>query len=151
MSIVLPGELVPAQHVNLKLGPGLLQISNPKGSQPIISTRAGCLNHSANGSKWWVESNSRRVSILCLLILFSFAEDNWMYSMSLLHRNLWWVLLRLGAERDGESTSDLHILHYWTDWLSKVLQNETNPISRYIVFSPTPYEVFISEYNRLDP
>ncbi|KAH7921325.1 hypothetical protein BV22DRAFT_1114479 [Leucogyrophana mollusca] len=60
MSIVLPGERVPAQHVNLKLGPGLLQLSNSKGESPIISTRSGSLNHSANRSKWWVENNSRR-------------------------------------------------------------------------------------------
>ncbi|KAE9391030.1 exosome complex exonuclease RRP40 [Gymnopus androsaceus JB14] len=60
MSIVLPGERVPAQHVNLKLGPGLLQSSNASSSRSIISTRAGTLNHSANGSKWWIESNSRR-------------------------------------------------------------------------------------------
>ncbi|KIK57246.1 hypothetical protein GYMLUDRAFT_75747 [Collybiopsis luxurians FD-317 M1] len=65
MSIVLPGENVPAQHVNLKLGPGLLQSSNAsssthRASSSIISTRAGTLNHSANGSRWWVESNSRR-------------------------------------------------------------------------------------------
>ncbi|KAI9573609.1 hypothetical protein HD554DRAFT_2202276 [Boletus coccyginus] len=42
-SIVLPGELVPAQHVNLKLGPGLRQLSAhrvPSNTQPIISTRA---------------------------------------------------------------------------------------------------------------
>ncbi|SJL07489.1 related to Exosome complex component rrp40 [Armillaria ostoyae] len=62
MSIVVPGEHVPAQHVNLKLGPGLIQLSQasatPKSS--IISTRAGTLHHSANGSKWWVESNARR-------------------------------------------------------------------------------------------
>ncbi|KAK0439744.1 hypothetical protein EV421DRAFT_821249 [Armillaria borealis] len=61
MSIVVPGEHVPAQHVNLKLGPGLIQLSQtstPKSS--IISTRAGMLQHSANGSKWWVESNARR-------------------------------------------------------------------------------------------
>ncbi|KAF9242525.1 hypothetical protein BU15DRAFT_43817 [Melanogaster broomeanus] len=65
-SIVLPGEYIPAQHVNLKLGPGLLQLSthqaSAKGrsSQSIISTRAGALNYSANKSKWWVEGNSRR-------------------------------------------------------------------------------------------
>lgn len=75
-NIVLPGELVPAQHVNLKLGPGLLQISSQspkgKGSAPtIISTRAGTLCHSANKSKWWVESNSRRVSILFHLFRLS--------------------------------------------------------------------------------
>ncbi|EDR13339.1 uncharacterized protein LACBIDRAFT_188180 [Laccaria bicolor S238N-H82] len=57
MSVVLPGEEVPAQHVNLKLGPGLLQVP---GAGSIISTRAGILNHSANRSKWWVESNSKR-------------------------------------------------------------------------------------------
>ncbi|KIJ64530.1 hypothetical protein HYDPIDRAFT_89965 [Hydnomerulius pinastri MD-312] len=65
-SIVLPGERVPAQHVNLKLGPGLLQLSSLQGpvkgsnSQLIASTRAGTLNHSTNKSKWWVEGNSRR-------------------------------------------------------------------------------------------
>ena len=35
--VVLPGELVDAKHPNLKLGPGLLQLSD--GS--IISTKAG--------------------------------------------------------------------------------------------------------------
>ncbi|KAJ7600774.1 exosome complex exonuclease RRP40 [Mycena floridula] len=55
MSIVLPGENIPAQHVNLKLGPGLIQASDK-----IVSTRAGILNHNPNGSKWWIESNSRR-------------------------------------------------------------------------------------------
>ncbi|KAG6854120.1 hypothetical protein C0991_010284 [Blastosporella zonata] len=58
---VLPGTTVPAQHVNLKLGPGLLQRSGAGEAGPsIVSTRAGTLNHSSNGSKWWVESNSRR-------------------------------------------------------------------------------------------
>ncbi|KAF8442933.1 hypothetical protein L210DRAFT_862064 [Boletus edulis BED1] len=63
-SIVVPGEHVPAQHVNLKLGPGLLQLSahraQPPNSHLIISTRAGQLDHSANKSRWWVECNSRR-------------------------------------------------------------------------------------------
>lgn len=66
MSIVLPGETVPAQHVNLKLGPGLQQLSNAEGSTSVVSTRAGELQHSANGSKWWVESNARRVSVFIL-------------------------------------------------------------------------------------
>ncbi|KAF8073732.1 hypothetical protein FPV67DRAFT_1410664 [Lyophyllum atratum] len=58
---ILPGTSVPAQHVNLKLGPGLLQSSSANEAGPsIIATRAGTLNHSSNGSKWWVESNSRR-------------------------------------------------------------------------------------------
>ncbi|TDL23304.1 hypothetical protein BD410DRAFT_769226 [Rickenella mellea] len=60
MSVTLPGENVQAQHKNLKLGPGLLQLPNPLGPSTIITTRAGILEHSANGSKWWVESNSRR-------------------------------------------------------------------------------------------
>jgi exosome complex component RRP40 len=64
MSIVLPGEQVPAQHVNLKLGPGLLQLSS-EGS--IVATKAGALNHSTNKSKWWIESNSRRVCIFLSL------------------------------------------------------------------------------------
>ncbi|GLB38361.1 putative KH domain containing protein [Lyophyllum shimeji] len=58
---VLPGTGVPAQRVNLKLGPGLLQNRDANEAGPsIITTRAGTLNHSANGSRWWVESNSRR-------------------------------------------------------------------------------------------
>jgi len=60
MTLVLPGENVPAQHVNLKLGPGLLQVSSVGEGSSIVSTRAGDLNHSANRSKWWIESNSRR-------------------------------------------------------------------------------------------
>lgn len=62
-SVVLPGEYIPAQHVNLKLGPGLLQLSATRVSssqQPVVATRAGILNHSTNKSKWWVEGNSRR-------------------------------------------------------------------------------------------
>ena len=55
--VVLPGEPVDAKHPNLKLGPGLLQLSD--GS--TISTKAGTLCHNQNRSKWWVESNSRRV------------------------------------------------------------------------------------------
>ncbi|KAF9488398.1 hypothetical protein BDN71DRAFT_1477935 [Pleurotus eryngii] len=67
MSIILPGEHVPAHHVNLKLGPGLLQLSNPDKRRGIadeglgiISTKAGTLHHSTNESKWWIENNSRR-------------------------------------------------------------------------------------------
>lgn len=59
--IILPGEQVNASHAKLKLGPGLTEISEPSGSSKIVSTRAGIVKHSSNGSKWWVESNSRRV------------------------------------------------------------------------------------------
>ena len=64
MSIVLPGDHVAARHANLKLGPGLQQLSKAgvKSEMPVIATRAGGLHFSANRSKWWVESNSRRVS-----------------------------------------------------------------------------------------
>jgi len=54
--VVLPGEAVDAKHPNLKLGPGILQLSD--GS--TISTKAGTLCHNQNRSRWWVESNSRR-------------------------------------------------------------------------------------------
>ncbi|TFY83104.1 hypothetical protein EWM64_g913 [Hericium alpestre] len=60
MFLVLPGEHVPAKHVNLKLGPGLQQESTPEGDNVVVSTRAGTLQHSANNAKWWVESNARR-------------------------------------------------------------------------------------------
>ncbi|KAF8967132.1 hypothetical protein BDZ97DRAFT_1903534 [Flammula alnicola] len=63
MSTVLPGDHIPAQHVNLKLGPGLLQVSSVTSEgtdSTVIATRAGELNYSSNRSKWWIESNSRR-------------------------------------------------------------------------------------------
>ncbi|KAF8231757.1 exosome complex exonuclease RRP40 [Tricholoma matsutake] len=61
MTTVLPGTHVPAQHAKLKLGPGLFQASNTNGAgSSVVTTRAGVLKHSSNGSKWWVESNSRR-------------------------------------------------------------------------------------------
>lgn len=63
MTFVLPGEHVPAQHVNLKLGPGLQQESNVDQQSTIISTRAGELKHSANNKQWWVESNAWRVRL----------------------------------------------------------------------------------------
>lgn len=63
MALVLPGESVPVQHINLKLGPGLQQTPTPEGSNVVVSTRAGCLEHSKNGARWWVESNARRVSL----------------------------------------------------------------------------------------
>ncbi|KAK2463315.1 hypothetical protein APHAL10511_004626 [Amanita phalloides] len=67
--IIFPGERVPASHVNLKLGPGLLQTTNPdstpsdvgtKDKPFIIATKAGELKQSANGKQWWVDNNSRR-------------------------------------------------------------------------------------------
>ncbi|TFK20421.1 exosome complex exonuclease RRP40 [Coprinopsis marcescibilis] len=64
MAFVLPGQEVPAKHVNLKLGPGLLQQSNYTTSEDsestVISTKAGTLQHSGNRSKWWVEGNAKR-------------------------------------------------------------------------------------------
>lgn len=66
MSLVLPGEHVPAQHVNLKLGPGLLQSSSTQGQAAIVSTRAGEVMNNPKGNKWWIEGNSRRVSVLMM-------------------------------------------------------------------------------------
>lgn len=60
ITLTLPGDTVDAHHANLKLGPGLLQVPNSVGESSIICTRGGVLKHSANKSKWWVESNSRR-------------------------------------------------------------------------------------------
>ena len=71
MTTILPGERVPTAHVNLKLGPGLSQITKSnsipldksgKDKPHIIGTKAGELKQSTNGSKWWVDNNSRRVS-----------------------------------------------------------------------------------------
>ncbi|KAI0087831.1 exosome complex exonuclease RRP40 [Irpex rosettiformis] len=60
MSYVLPGESVPAKHVNLKLGPGLLQVSHVAQETAVVSTKAGELKHSANNKLWWIEGNARR-------------------------------------------------------------------------------------------
>jgi len=101
MATILPGELVePGQHVNLKLGPGLLQLSSPQGLGSIISTRAGVLNHSANGKKWWVESNSRRVS-LARLRGFPVSLMSLSHSMYQLRKNPLWVSLQLEAATVG--------------------------------------------------
>lgn len=60
--VTLPGELIEAQYSNLKLGPGLLQVSGTSDPTIIATTRAGALNQSSNGRRLWVESNARRVS-----------------------------------------------------------------------------------------
>ncbi|KIJ54577.1 hypothetical protein M422DRAFT_220890 [Sphaerobolus stellatus SS14] len=60
MSLVLPGDSIPAPSTpSLKLGPGLSQPPG-KTSQQIIATRAGLLNQTINGTAFWVEGNSRR-------------------------------------------------------------------------------------------
>jgi len=64
--VVLPGDLVPASHPNLKLGPGLVQIFKPSGEKIVLATKAGELRHTANNRNWWVEANQKRVSELKL-------------------------------------------------------------------------------------
>lgn len=62
--LVLPGDVLPnISKLSLKLGPGLLQLPSTSSSRDIISTRAGLLNQTANGTSFWVESNSRRVRL----------------------------------------------------------------------------------------
>ena len=63
MTYVLPGELVPAQHVNLKLGPGLLQETTTSRENTVLATKAGEVRHTQNNKEWWVESNSWRVCL----------------------------------------------------------------------------------------
>lgn len=63
MSIVLPGEAIQTQHKTLKLGPGLQQIADSQGRTSIVVTRAGILEQNPKGNKFWVEGNSRRVSL----------------------------------------------------------------------------------------
>ncbi len=70
MTYVLPGESVPAKHVNLKLGPGLLQVSNVGEEAAVVSTKAGELKHSANNKLWWIESNARRVRLSSNFLVF---------------------------------------------------------------------------------
>ncbi|KAJ7025339.1 exosome complex exonuclease RRP40 [Mycena alexandri] len=51
MSLVLPAQHVAAQHVNLKLGPGLLQTSGDASTSapPIFATRSTTTQMAANG------------------------------------------------------------------------------------------------------
>jgi exosome complex component RRP40 len=69
-TFVLPGDVVPARadsQKSLKLGPGLLQVSSealPSAQDPIIATRAGTLNSSDDGKRWWIEKNVLRVRSL---------------------------------------------------------------------------------------
>jgi exosome complex component RRP40 len=67
---VLPGERVPCfsgdlsanpseQPKTVKLGPGLLQEKDN-----VIAIKAGVLHRGAEGMKWWIESDQRRVSFL---------------------------------------------------------------------------------------
>lgn len=63
MSVVLPGEVVQTQHKTLKLGPGLQQSVDSEERTSIVVTRAGTLEQNAKGNKFWVEGNSRRVSL----------------------------------------------------------------------------------------
>ena len=92
MPTVLPGDQIPARHVNLKLGPGLLQLStvasNKTTESTVIATRAGTLNHSTNGSKWWIETNSRRVRKVTLDTRKSITFRG-LFSISLHRKNRW--------------------------------------------------------------
>ncbi len=67
MSIVLPGDLVPASHPNLKLGPGLVQVIQSGGGSSVVATKAGELQSSSNGRNWWIESNAKRASEIPLV------------------------------------------------------------------------------------
>lgn len=130
---VLPGESVPAQHVNLKLGPGLLQIQSQSAkdqisNSTIIATRAGTVNHSANNSKWWVESNSRRVSFsVCFQAGMKCAYDYWPCSTFPLHRSQLWESSISEVLMATASTLGPHIMLCWMDLHSKVLLSETSP------------------------
>jgi hypothetical protein len=73
-ALILPGESVTVAHPNLKLGPGLAQDSSTRDR--IVVTRAGTLNHSANGAKWWVEGNSRRVRLLTIIYRLLLTDTN---------------------------------------------------------------------------
>jgi exosome complex component RRP40 len=66
MSVVLPGEVIQTQHKTLKLGPGLQQLVDLQGRTSTVVTRAGTLEQNAKGNKFWVEGNSRRVSLVTI-------------------------------------------------------------------------------------
>ena len=63
MPVVLPGEVIHTQHKTLKLGPGLQQSIDFQGKTSTVVTRAGTLEQNAKGNNFWVEGNSRRVSL----------------------------------------------------------------------------------------
>ena len=66
MSVVLPGEVIQTQHKTIKLGPGLQQLVDLQGRTSTVVTRAGTLEQNAKGNKFWVEGNSRRVSLVTM-------------------------------------------------------------------------------------
>ena len=132
--VVLPGEPVDAKHPNLKLGPGLFQLSD--GS--TISTMAGTLCHNQNRSKWWVESNSRRV---CTKNQSHFRVPEMNYiSIFLPLRN---PSLASSSVKVVQRASGLilvvHTTRTSTRSLLRVLQNVTGQISRWFQFHPLHY------------
>ena len=132
--VVLPGELVDAKHPNLKLGPGLLQLSD--GS--TVSTKAGILCHNQNRSKWWVESNSRRVCTEHQSHFRVFTTIH--FSTSLPLRNLSLVSSSVKVVRKAsESISAVHTTPTSTHSPLRVLQNGTGQISRWGQFRPLFY------------
>ena len=56
-SYVLPGDSILIDSESLVLGPGLIM----QNEDSIISTKAGILHSKENETKWFVESNQRRV------------------------------------------------------------------------------------------
>ena len=67
----------------------------------FVTTRAGALQSSANGRKWWVESNSRRVRSRTLQF-----QDNYMKAYGMLsaastyprRKSSWWVPAKMGED-----------------------------------------------------
>jgi len=137
--VVLPGEQVDAKHPNLKLGPGLLQLSD----RSTITTKAGTLCHNQNRSKWWVESNSRRVctehqSHFRVFTLIHF-------STPLPLRNLSLVLSSVKVVwRASESISAVHTTPTSTHSPLRAPQNGTGQISRWGQFRPLFYSCRLS-------
>lgn len=86
-NVVLPGDPIKLSSDKIKLGPGLTQ-----NEESIISLKAGILECSESGKKWWVDNNQKRVS----------NSSRWFYSLltyfweemyNLLNITLIWTIL----------------------------------------------------------
>lgn len=69
--VVLPGDIIHEtsahpENTKLILGPGTRQ-----DGEQIVAAKAGILNGSETGNKWWIESNQKRVCILGVTMLIS--------------------------------------------------------------------------------
>lgn len=64
-SFVLPGDAIPIEAAPgkpVKIGPGLIYLTESAAPDVLIATKAGTLESNPKRKEYWVESNATRVS-----------------------------------------------------------------------------------------